>query len=323
MIRFLLPIILIPAGIITGYALQGVLKKKYDTSSVRTGIQKITLLSLNPITFLGAIWIAPLSSVKVLSMPLIGAFSLSFGGLLAFLVALLIHLGRKQRGSFITLGAFTNIGSLGGLVVFSLLGEAGFALVPFYKLLEEVMYYGIGFPVARLHSDTPDAGGRFRLLERMKDPFMIAALSGVSLGLILNLSGIPRPAWYAGLNGILIPLVSFLLLVSIGMAMKLQNLRRYWHSGLYLMLIKYLLVPAGATFLAWISELGTIMDGLPLRVVFILSSMPSGFISLIPPSLYNLDLDYANSCWLIVMGGLGLALPWIAFAVRFLIPLIP
>jgi len=38
---------------------------------------------------------------------------------------------------------------------------------------------------------------------------------------------------------------------------------------------------------------------LPLKVVIILSSMPVAFSALIPVSIYDLNLDLANSCWLV------------------------
>jgi len=45
--------------------------------------------------------------------------------------------------------------------------------------------------------------------------------------------------------------------------------------------------------------LGQMENGLPLKVVLILSSMPVGFIAMVPPTLYDLDIDLANSCWLV------------------------
>jgi predicted permease len=49
--------------------------------------------------------------------------------------------------------------------------------------------------------------------------------------------------------------------------------------------------------------------------VLILSSMPVAFIALIPPSIYDLDLDCANSCWLISTIFLIVELPLLLFLV--------
>jgi predicted permease len=54
---------------------------------------------------------------------------------------------------------------------------------------------------------------------------------------------------------------------------------------------------------------GNIQNGLPLKVVLILSCMPVAFNALIPPSIYNLDLDLANSCWFSTTALLVVVLP--------------
>ena len=41
----------------------------------------------------------------------------------------------------------------------------------------------------------------------------------------------------------------------------------------------------------------------------ILSSMPIAFTALIPPSIYDLDLDLANSCWFFTTALLAVVLP--------------
>ena len=322
MSRFLVSIILIPVGLITGYLLNNLIGSRINTGSLRKNLQKIALLGMNPIAFLGAVWILPIHSIDIIAIPFLGAFALFLGGALALIIGKIRKMERNRLGAFFTLGSFTNIGSLGGLVVYGFLGEVGFTLLPFYKLLEELLYYSVGFPIARTHSNYSAQEEKGQLSNRLKDPFIIAALSAIGAGLILNLSGAERPGWYSNLNSFLIPAASFLLLVSIGLAMKVRNIKTYWRSGVWLMVIKFFVVPASVTTLGWLLGLGNIMDGLPLRVVFILSSMPSGFISLIPPSIYDLDLDFANSCWLIVMLGLCVSLPWIAFVLRYVFPLL-
>ena len=52
------------------------------------------------------------------------------------------------------------------------------------------------------------------------------------------------------------------------------------------------------------------MDGgLPLKVVTILSAMPVAMNALIPPSLFRLDLDLANACWVFTTMELVVILP--------------
>ena len=207
-------------------------------------------------------------------------------------------------------GFFTNIGSIGGLITFVFLGEKGYAFVAVFKLIEELVYYGIGFPAARLYSAERAAGGTGSLLLRLiRDPFLLVSLGSLFAGTCLNLSGIPRPLFFSRLNTVLIPLSTVILLATIGMAMSFGKTARYLKESLAIWGVKFLIVPAACTSLAALGGLGSVADGLPLKTTLILSSMPTAFTALVPPSLYGLDLDLANSCWLVTTLGLVVTLP--------------
>jgi len=77
--------------------------------------------------------------------------------------------------------------------------------------------------------------------------------------------------------------------------------------------IKFLLVPAFACSLAYLLNLHLVADGLPFKVVLVLSSMPVAFNALVASSIYDLDLDMANSCWLISTGALVVIMPCLYF----------
>lgn len=304
--RLVLSIALIVVGMAIGYAIQklaarGASGPAGDLLRPRRALQRIALLVLNPIAFLGAVWVAPLTDLRIALLPLVGLFAIVVGGFLAFLAGRAFHLSRQQQGAYIVSGSFTNIGSVGALLVFLLLGEPAFALVPVYNLFEQFTYYAVGFPIARSFSDQAQGGDSFgsRVRGVFSDPFVIINLGSIITGFILNIAGVPRPAFYAGLSSVIVPLASLLLLVSIGMAMRFAALGRYFRYSAVVVLIKHLATPLLATGLAWAIGFGAIANGLPLLVVLILSSMPVGFVAMVPPTLYDLDVDLANSNWLL------------------------
>ena len=59
------------------------------------------------------------------------------------------------------------------------------------------------------------------------------------------------------------------------------------------------------------------MLGPPLNEIF-LSSMPVAFTALIPPSIYDLDLNLANSCWLVNTLSIALILPLLSYIIRLI-----
>ena len=91
--------------------------------------------------------------------------------------------------------------------------------------------------------------------------------------------------------------------------MKFRKIGAYLRECLSISLIKFILVPVLVSLPAYFLGYGNIQNGLPLKVVLILSSMPVAFNALIPPSIYNLDLDLANSCWFFTTAMLVVVLP--------------
>lgn len=316
--NFVFSLTIIISGLMSGYVFQVLLTKnilglKINIQKLKRVLQIIALLILNPIAFLGAVWILPLDDLRIISMPFIGALTIIMSGLLGLGIGKLAKLPAKQRGAFFSVSAMSNIGSIGALLVFVFLGEAGFALVPFYKIFEELLYYSIGFPVARSFSANKDTAKqkseKSPFLRVITDPFILVALISIGTGFILNNGGITRPVFYADLNSYLVPIASFLLLFSIGLSMRFGNIFAYWKTSVAAMGIKFILAPLWAVGIAVVFGLQAVDEGIPLKVVLILASMPSGFISMVPPSLYDLDVDLANSAWFFTTFGLILTVP--------------
>ncbi|MBC8438706.1 MAG: hypothetical protein H8D87_03370 [Deltaproteobacteria bacterium] len=321
--RFVFSISIVILGIGVGYMIQVLTKRKNLTLSIDTlkrKLQRSALLFFNPVAILGATWVANIHDIKIAALPFMGMTALFFGGGIAFLASRIMKFSRKQTGSYIVCGGFTNIGSLGALFCFMLLGEKGFALVPFYKLFEELIYYAIGFPIAKSYSD--DLTQNLSFVQRLKtsatDIFVVMAVLSITIGLVLNASAIPRPDVYALVNSVFIPLAAFLLLISIGLSMQFSSVKTYLKPGLIIAMIKFALVPVMILGLGYLLGLNQIDNGLPLKVLLILSSMPVGFIAMVPPTIYHLDIDLANACWLITNAALLFEIPLLLFFLRFI-----
>ena len=318
MARLIFSLVLVVFGMGAGYCFRLAIKRRnlgIPVEKTRKMLQRVALLVLNPVAILGATWVANIQDIKIAAMPVLGVTALFCGGMTAYAGSRFLKLSRQQTGSFVVCGGFTNIGSLGALFCFIFLGEKGFALVPFYKLFEELIYYAVGFPIAKSFSDDASGNRPFirRLASAATDIFVVTAVLSILTGLLLNLSGVQRPQVYADINAILIPLAALLLLVSIGMAMQFSSVRQYFKPALIICSIKFVIVPFLVVSIGYGLGLGNIDSGLPLKVVMILSAMPVGFIAMVPPTIYRLDIDIANACWLLTNGLLVLIIPILAF----------
>lgn len=297
---------LITFGLIIGYLFRnslplGVKQTEADITVLRRRLQSAALLYVNPVAFGGAIWALDISDIRIISLPFLGAFAIILGGALAYLAARLIKLSRKQTGVFVICGSFTNIGSIGSLITYILLGETAVALIPFYKLFETFIYYGVGFPFAK--SMSRDVVGyeysSSQLLSIFSDKFVVVSVASMGAGLLLNFIGFARPDFYSTLNGVLIPLGTLLLLISIGLAMHFGEMGEYLSKALIIAIIKFIAVPISVYVLGSLLGLGQIERGLPLKVSLVLSSMPVAFTAMVPPTLYNLDVHLANTAWFV------------------------
>ena len=315
MSKLLFSFAIILFGLLLGYGIQVLVIRNAVTlpmpvDQLRKLLQKSALLFLNPVAIVGALWVVNIESIRLAALPFNGLFAILAGGALALAAAKLLKLEPKKTGAMYGCGSFTNIGSIGALICFIFLGEQGFALVPIYKIFEELSYYSVGFPIAKYYSSSKKTE---RTMDRIKslgkDPFILTALSSIVLGGLLNWAGIQRPEFFKTVVSVFVPLGTILLLTSIGLALKFRRVRDYLRECLSVSVIKFLLVPVLASSLAYLLGFGDIDHGLPLKVVIILSSMPVAFNALIPPSIYDLDLDLANSCWFFTTALLIIILP--------------
>jgi hypothetical protein len=111
--------------------------------------------------------------------------------------ARLLALPPKKTGALFYCGSFTNIGS--------------FALVPIYKIFEELSYYSTGFPIAKYYSGSTLAERSWdRVKGLAREPLIIVSVSSLVLGGALNVSGLERPVIYGTVNAVFIPLGAFI-----------------------------------------------------------------------------------------------------------------
>ena len=316
---------LILFGLLAGYAIRIFAERwpnrlPISIEEIRKWLQRTVFLVVNPVAILGAVWIVRIHDIALATLPFIGLFAIVSGGVWALAVSRFLGHDPKKTGSMFCCGSFTNIGSIGALLCFIFLGEPGFALVPMYKIFEELSYFSIGFPIARYYSGSAEAGevAWRRIVRLAGDPLIIVSVLSLVFGGILNASGLKRPAFYEIVNAVFIPLGTVMLLISIGLALRFSRVQGYLQEGIAMAAIKFVTVPVLTSLLAWIIGFGNIDSGLPLKVVIILSSMPVAFTALIPPSIYDLDIDLANSCWFITTALLAAVLPGLLFVLHLL-----
>lgn len=304
---------IIIASLTVGYltqcaAARSVIPLSFDAAvTLRRRIQTVGMFVFLPLSAMLSLWGLPTPDPRLLVLPVLGLCSWILGGVAALFFARWLNLDRPQTGSLYCCGTFSNIGAVGTLTAAVFLGEAAIAPAALYRMFEELYYFSVAYPTARRFSVERDGAALSGSLKF--SPILMVIIFALASGMALNLSNVPRPSWGGGLASAAMLTATVLLLFGIGLGVRFSSVGRYVRPCLAAAAIKFLLIPAIIIPPAIFAGLGHIDDGLPLKVVAILSCMPAAMTALVPPSLFRLDLDLANACWLTGTAALIFILP--------------
>lgn len=92
-----------------------------------------------------------------------------------------------------------------------------------------------------------------------------------------------RPPFLATVSSYLIPGITVFLGIAIGMTLRIGKVGLYRREIAMIMGIKFCIIPLVNIPLGYLLGLGRIMEGVPLKIVVILSFMPVAFVAVIPP----------------------------------------
>ena len=258
----------------------------------------------------------PLAGTNVLAMAALGVTCVMAGALLGRLYVAIRKMPPKQGGALLGCAAMTNILSFGGLIVFTFWDNDGLQQVYLFKLLEHVVYYGVFYPWCSTFSPDLRAAKAGLLASFRNNPVTLVPIAAVVVGLAWNFTlyagATPAegpPPWTQALNRFLVPFHVAMLTFAVGLTLSPSRIGRYKSACAAVAGIKFIAMPlVTAAAAALCLQLGWI-DGLAFRVAVALSAMPVAFNALIPPALYHLDEDLANSCWLVTTAMLAVVVP--------------
>lgn len=321
MLRLIYSLVIIIGSLVVGQFIHVKTKnlseeKRVKSDKIISILRNIAFFGLAPFVSFNAFWIVDLKNISIIAVPLIGIGALVMGSLFALLFAKLFKHEKNERGAMFCCGSSSNIGIIGALICFALFGEVGFAFCALYKFFELPYYYLIVYPVAKTFSENRSGKSDRWYLKLIKDPIIIVYFSSIVLGLIFNALNIPRSNIFEIINSVFIPLSSLLLIVAIGYTMRFSKIANYKKEVLSISAIKYLLTPLIVISLSLLLGHDKIADGVLFKTLVILSALPCGFNSLIPVQMYKLNINLANSCWIVTTALLSFVVPIIWVIIR-------
>ena len=290
-------------GLLLGIVIRGFYNKRKGTSAETmppwlVACRTVGLYVLNPVAIICVFWVQKTSDTWMLILPPLCWLSLTLGGVAALLFSKIFKHTSKKTGAMFTVGSFSNMGSFGSIISYAFFGEMGYAIATAYRLGEELYYYGIGFPLANYFGSKKKSGIKSAMKTVKIDKRILIFLGAFALGLLLNFTGISQPVFFNRIIGIIVPASTFLTVLASGYTIDFGKVRSYIKECVCVSLIKYIIVPILMMSVFNLLKIQYIQDGLALKVLIIMTFLPSALVALIPTQIYDLDYNLANSCWL-------------------------
>jgi len=305
-------------SVLAGYGLKRITRGPLQLIGVRAGhISRIlkfaSIFVLNPIPIVNSFWQLRFESGRLFLFPLLGLLSLATGGVAAVVVNRVFKIPPKRAASVFVASMFTNIVTFGGLIAFVFFGYDGYVFVQLFNMFVSLAYYAVGFPISEQLAMEDRKGFVISPRIILDRPYLLAPITAIAIGVVLNLLGIERPMIIEDVSSVLIPVITGLLGLSIGLTLFFGKIADYAREITLISIIKFVVIPGVMIPLGLLLGFRDLADGVAFKVLVIVSVMPVAFNALVPPVVYGFDLDLANSAWIVTTLGLLVVLPVLYF----------
>lgn len=256
-------------------------RKFYDS------LINLALLVVFPLLSVMSFWVISID-LNMLWVPLFGVLLHVVPGLLAYPLINRKYSNPADRGSFILSAILSNHLLVGGISAYLLFGETGFAYVQLAVLPQGIVLFLICFPLARYYQNSGEGGGSKQAVTLWSIFFNRnqIGLLGIIAGVLLNKSGIERPAIGSSFFDLLVHLNAWMSLVPVGHAIRFNEIRSHLKDTFSMGVIKFALTPL---VIAGLSAL-LLENALMRNSLLVLAFTPTAINAVITVRLHNLNL---------------------------------
>ena len=286
LIVFLYSIVL---PIIVGYVLKKITKipkEKFDI------LIKINLAVFMPVTVALAFWNMQITK-DVIFLPLIGFVVPLVGALFGYFLSRGRYKTDNERGSFVISCMLSNRLQIGGLSAYIIFGEIAYVYVNLVILFQAITNYVIGHSIGNFYGNRDEikSGNTVKALV-----FRITNISilGIIVGVILNVSGIPRPDAITSIVDPLIKVTAWLMLLAVGAAIEFRNAMKYLRDIPLIFFSKFVLLPAVSALFAFL----LLKDPIAIATVIIIGMGPVAINAVVVAKMNNLNQAVTISAFL-------------------------
>ena len=292
-LKFLLFAVDLLAPLLVGYVcrFQSVVKESVFNKMILNNI----LIIYPTLSFL-SFWILPLH-YNLMWLPIVGLAMGVIPGLVAYFVAEHKYVNDLDRGSYVMSAILSNLGTIGGLCVFLLYGETGYAYQQLVVLFQYILMFMFCYPLAQYYYNRSKRGGERKGVSIKSILFSRnqLAIIGIFCGVVLNQIGIPRPQFLGGLAEAFIHIGAWTALIPVGYSIDFGKMKEHYHDIKDITIIKFIVTPlviyGGARLV--------IDDPKMLNTILVLACMPTAVNAVITSRIYNLNIHISVAAFIL------------------------
>jgi hypothetical protein len=197
-----------------------------------------------------------------------------------------------ERGPFVISAMLGNVGSVGGLMSFLILGQAGFAVSQIATVVQTMLLVVFCFPVCQRYSDQASAGNspvRRRSLRELLLTWNQISVVGMVLGGVFSVCSVHQPESLSTVFTALIHVACWINFLPAGLLIDFKGALPYMRLVSSLIPVKFLLAPA----VIWAICEVVFNDPLITKTLVILAATPTAINAVLSSALYGLKKDVA------------------------------
>lgn len=270
-----------------------ILKKIFNVKKEKLGfLLTINIIALLPISIVMIFWNMHLDK-SMLLLPIIGFITPLISGAIGYLFSKDKYDDPRQKGSYIVSNILSNRGTIGGLTMFILFGEVGYAYVNIIILFAGIYIYFITYPIGNYYSNQVNTQKQtFKSIVFRKTN--MPAL-GIILGILLNVFAGERPDVFTPLMAPFVKLTAWFSLVPVGASISFTDVKKHIKKVWDISIIKFIIMPIITAVIAF----PLVRDMQMFTILVLVNMMPVAINSVVVSKLTKLDENVSISAFLL------------------------
>lgn len=253
------------------------------------------ILVVYPLLSFLCFWVLPLSR-ELIWLPVMGVLMGLVPGAVATWRSKQKYTSPLDQGGYVMSAILSNLGTIGGLCVFLLYGETGYAYQQLVVLSQYILMFMFCYPLAQRYYEKAQNNVREHSVSIRSVLFSRNQLAvvGILLGVVLQLADIERPASLSGVSSFLVHLGAWTALIPVGYSMDFARIRSHYRELVDLAVIKFAISPLILYGIALL-----LIDNEIMRyALVILSFTPTAVNAVITARIYQLNLHLTMAAFI-------------------------